>query len=107
MSPPAAKMARMLTAIRRVIARALPALSTARTLFRLIRQFQGRGGSFSGRKLYLSFRPLRGCVAPAISEAGHRPALHPPPFAPYDLINVGSSVVGVWIASFAPEDMFR
>jgi hypothetical protein len=41
MNPPAAKATRMLAVIRMVIARALPALSTDRTLFRLIRQFQG------------------------------------------------------------------
>ena len=53
MRPPAAKMTRMLAAIRMVIARALPALSTDRTLFRLIRQFQG-ASRFSAARISVS-----------------------------------------------------
>ena len=52
-APPTAKMARTLTAIRMVIARALPALSTDRTLFRLIRQFQG-ASRFSAARISVS-----------------------------------------------------
>jgi hypothetical protein len=55
MSPPAAKMARMLAAIRKVIARTLPAVSTARTLFRLIPEFRGRRVSLSDPKFWLMF----------------------------------------------------
>ena len=46
-------MTRMLAAIRMVIARALPALSTGRTLFRLIRQFQG-ASRFSAARISVS-----------------------------------------------------
>ena len=52
-APPTAKMTRMLAAIRMVIARALPALSTDRTLFRLIRQFQG-ASRFSAARISVS-----------------------------------------------------
>jgi hypothetical protein len=45
----------MLAAIRKVIARTLPAVLTARTLFRPIPQFQGRRVSFSGPKFWLMF----------------------------------------------------
>ena len=52
-APPTAKMTRMLAAIRMVIARALPALSTDRTLFRIIRQFQG-ASRFSAARISVS-----------------------------------------------------